>query len=251
MLPHRHRRMLPRRLSLAIFAAATITRRRRRTLLHQATSCLLAAAAEDPLVPSPPPPDALRRRDRTFLPDRRLRTSVRSSRFSAAAPRPSATRFSSAAFGLTPLRAEAFDPEDGNLTAAIERDASQLDTSVPGVYRISYEVQDSDGCVTRALRFVRVIALVATSDPAYLRQMCLRQVPAAAMTCEVGMQTHKKHLPNPAAFPACCLVVSEMDAAACFCDGAVVGELNARNATFFRDLQAFTPMACGFQVKTG
>ena len=65
------------------------------------------------------------------------------------------------------------------------------------------------------------------------------------------MQTHKKHLPNPAAFPACCLVVSEMDAAACFCDGAVVGELNARNATFFRDLQAFTPMACGFQVKTG
>ena len=57
--------------------------------------------------------------------------------------------------------AEAFDPEDGNLTAAIERDASQLDTSVPGVYRVSYEVQDSDGCVTRALRFVRVIALVA------------------------------------------------------------------------------------------
>ena len=42
-----------------------------------------------------------------------------------------------------------------------------------------------------------------------------------------------------------------MDAAACFCDGAVVAELNARNDTFFQDLQAFTPMACGFKLKTG
>ena len=39
--------------------------------------------------------------------------------------------------------------------------------------------------------------------------------------------------------------------AACFCDSAVVGKLNARNATFFRTLTDFTPMACGFAVKTG
>jgi hypothetical protein len=39
--------------------------------------------------------------------------------------------------------------------------------------------------------------------------------------------------------------------AACFCDGAVVGEINARNATFFQNLLDFTPMACGFRIKTG
>ena len=147
--------------------------------------------------------------------------------------------------------AAASDPEDGDLTDTIVRDASDLDTATPGVYLIRYSVEDADGCVSRATRYVRVIALVATSDPTYLRQLCLRQVPMAAMTCEVGMHTHEKHLPNPAAFPACCLVASEMDAAACFCDGAVVAELNARNDTFFRDLQAFTPMACGFKLKTG
>ena len=147
--------------------------------------------------------------------------------------------------------ATARDPEDGDLTDLIVRDASDLDTATPGVYLIRYSVEDADGCVSRATRYVRVIALVATSDPTYLRQLCLRQVPMAAMTCEVGMHTHEKHLPNPAAFPACCLVASEMDAAACFCDGAVVAELNARNDTFFQDLQAFTPMACGFKLKTG
>ena len=114
--------------------------------------------------------------------------------------------------------ATARDPEDGDLTDLIVRDASDLDTATPGVYLIRYSVEDADGCVSRATRYVRVIALVATSDPTYLRQLCLRQVPMAAMTCEVGMHTHEKHLPNPAAFPACCLVASEMDAAACFCD---------------------------------
>ena len=71
------------------------------------------------------------------------------------------------------------------------------------------------------------------------------------MTCEVGMHRHEDHLPNPAAFPACCLLAQEMDASACFCDGRVIGELNVRNATFFEDLVDFTPMACGFKIKTG
>ena len=31
----------------------------------------------------------------------------------------------------------------------------------------------------------------------------------------------------------------------------VVGEINARNATFFGNLIDFTPMACGFRIKTG
>jgi len=41
----------------------------------------------------------------------------------------------------------------------------------------------------------------------------LRHCGAVAMTCELGMHTHYTNLPNPAAFPACCLIVSEMDAA--------------------------------------
>ena len=65
------------------------------------------------------------------------------------------------------------------------------------------------------------------------------------------MQRHEDHRPNPAAFPACCLLAQEMDASACFCDGRVIGELNVRNATFFEDLVDFTPMACGFKIKTG
>ena len=147
--------------------------------------------------------------------------------------------------------ATATDAEDGDLTDKIVRDASQLDTATPGVYRVAYSVVDSAGCETRAVRYVRVIALVATSDAAYLSTLCMRQVPRVTMTCEVGMQRHEDHRPNPAAFPACCLLAQEMDASACFCDGRVVGELNVRNATFFNDLVDFTPMACGFKIKTG
>ena len=147
--------------------------------------------------------------------------------------------------------ATAKDAEDGDLTDKIVRDASQLDTATPGVYRVAYSVVDSAGCETRAVRYVRVIALVATSDAAYLSTLCMRQVPRVTMTCEVGMQRHEDHRPNPAAFPACCLLAQEMDASACFCDGRVVGELNVRNATFFNDLVDFTPMACGFKIKTG
>ena len=89
-LPRRRRRTLPRRRD------RTLLRRRDRTLLRRRRRgpplCLLRHHRTLPRC----------RRDRTLLPDRRLRTSVRSSRFSAAAPRPSATRFSSAAFGLIP-----------------------------------------------------------------------------------------------------------------------------------------------------
>jgi len=166
--------------------------------------------------------------------------------------------------------ATAFDPEDGNLTDRVERDASELDTNVPGVYRVTYRVRDSAGCESVAARFVRVVALVATSDPLYLRQLCLRSVPTVALACE-GAHSTTTSAPLSASFPACCLVVSEMDAAACFCDGAVVSALerslerrsNASAAvgsppaaattptTRFDALRAFTPMACGFAVKTG
>ena len=61
---------------------------------------------------------------------------------------------------------------------------------------------------TPAVRYIRVIALVATSDAEYLSQLCLRDVPMATMTCELGMRSPVTHRPTPAAFPACCLVVS-------------------------------------------
>lgn len=147
--------------------------------------------------------------------------------------------------------ATAADPEDGDLTDEIFRDASAVDTKKPGVYRVTYSVTDAAGCSAQAIRYVRVIALIATSDAQYLSQLCVRQVPTVAMTCELGMNRQSDNLPNTAAFPACCLVVSEMDSAACFCDGAVVGEMNARNETFFQNLLDFTPMACGFRIKTG
>ena len=161
-------------------------------------------------------------------------------------------------------------PRTGILTDRIERDASELDTNVPGVYRVTYRVRDSAGCESVATRFVRVVALVATSDPLYLRQLCLRSVPTVALACE-GTHSATTSAPLSASFPACCLVVSEMDAAACFCDGAVVSALEqslerrsnasastgsppaaATTPTTRVDaLRAFTPMACGFAVKTG
>lgn len=147
--------------------------------------------------------------------------------------------------------ATAFDVEDGDITESIRRDASELDTTKPGVYRVTYSVVDAKGCVAQAVRYVRVIAIVVTSDAVYLSQLCVRQVPMATLTCERGMHRNTDHLPNPAAFPACCLVVSEMDSAGCFCDGTVIGELNAQNETFFNTLLDFTPMACGFKIKTG
>ena len=163
--------------------------------------------------------------------------------------------------------ASAFDVEDGDLSDVIVRDTSELNTNVPGVYRVTYRVSDAAGCSVTAARFVRVVALVATSDPLYLRQLCLAQVPTASGACG-GVQTQITQLPSPSSFPACCLVVSEMDAAACFCDGAVIGELNdgggdfgtdfgavattaATPNNFFDAIRAFTPLACGFSVKTG
>ena len=119
------------------------------------------------------------------------------------------------------------------------------------MYRVTYTVADADGCEAFAARYVRVVALVATSNAFYLRDLCVNQVSDVRQTCEVGMRTTSNETPNPSAFPACCLIVSEMDAAACFCDAAVVSKVNANNATFFNALAAFTPMACGFTIKTG
>ena len=223
-----------------------------------------------PIAPAPPPPDA------PLAPSPPPPPSP--------APPNACPSISLLGFGSGPERNEvavgtvwidhgaiAYDPEDGDLTDRVERDASELDTNVPGVYRVTYRARDSAGCEAVAVRFVRVVALVATSDPLYLRQLCLRSVPTVALACE-GARAATTSAPLPASFSACCLVVSEMDAAACFCDGAVVSALekalegsrsdaadlrsiatsaNATSTPNFDALRAFTPMACGFAVKTG
>ena len=232
---------------------------------------------EAPLEPSPPPPEAPLELSPP-PPEAPLELSP------PLPPSPTAPNacpsISLLGFGFGPERNEvavgtvwidhgatAFDPEDGDLTDNVERDTSELDTNVPGVYRVTYRVRDSAGCEAVAVRFVRVVALIATSDPLYLRQLCLRSVPTIALACE-GAQSATTSVPLPASFSACCLVVSEMDAAACFCDGAVVMALekalegrldasaiatsaNAMSTPNFDALRAFTPMACGFAVKTG
>lgn len=59
--------------------------------------------------------------------------------------------------------AVAQDAEDGDLTAAIVV-SSDVDTSVAGVYQISYTVTDSDGNTVQAIRMVQVTSGSAVSD---------------------------------------------------------------------------------------
>jgi N-acyl-D-amino-acid deacylase len=54
------------------------------------------------------------------------------------------------------LGATAVDDRDGDLTNAIYIDASQVDTSIPGTYSVTYSVTDSDGKTGTATRTVMV-----------------------------------------------------------------------------------------------
>ena len=142
--------------------------------------------------------------------------------------------------------ATAFDEEDGDITSQIDIDNSAVDTSTPGVYPVSYRIVDSSGCEVTATRFVRVIALVPTSDAADILVACRRRVNRVDQLCDVGNGN-----PNPASFPGCCLAVSDMDSASCFCDDEVLDTFAKRDATFVEKLVDFVPLACGFRIKYG
>ena len=142
--------------------------------------------------------------------------------------------------------ADAFDEEDGDITSEVEIDNTAVDTSTPGVYPVSYRVVDSNGCEASATRFVRVIALVPTSDAADILVACRRRVNRVNQLCDVGNEN-----PNPASFPGCCLAVSDMDSAACFCDDKVLDTFKKRDEQFVERLVDFAPLACGFRIKYG
>ena len=142
--------------------------------------------------------------------------------------------------------ATAFDEEDGDITSQIDIDNSAVDTSTPGVYPVSYRIVDSSGCEVTATRFVRVIALVPTSDAADILVACRRRVNRVDQLCDVGNGN-----PNPASFPGCYLAVSDMDSASCFCDDEVLDTFAKRDATFVEKLVDFVPLACGFRIKYG
>ena len=142
--------------------------------------------------------------------------------------------------------ATAFDEEDGDITSQIDIDNSSVDTSTPGIYPVSYRIVDSNGCEVTETRFVRVIALVPTSDAADILVACRRRVNRVDQLCDVGNEN-----PNPASFPGCCLAVSDMDSASCFCDDEVLDTFAKRDDTFVEKLADFVPLACGFRIKYG
>ena len=142
--------------------------------------------------------------------------------------------------------ATAFDDEDGDITSKIEIDNSAVDTSTPGVYPVLYRIVDSSGCEVTATRFVRIIALIPTSDATDILVACRRRVNRIDQLCDVGNEN-----PNPASFPGCCLAVSDMDSASCFCDDEVLDTIAKRDATFVEKLVDFVPLACGFRIKYG
>ena len=162
--------------------------------------------------------------------------------------------------------ATAFDPEDGDLTDRIERDASELDTNVPGVYRVTYRVHDSAGCES-----------VATRSCASWRCRDERPVLAAAVPAlrphggaRVRGHALRGYRRRGGVLPGVLPVGLRMDAAARFLaapwsrarpslerrsNASASTARRRRHAatptTRFDALRAFTPMACGFAVKTG
>lgn len=63
----------------------------------------------------------------------------------------------------TDAGAVATDTEDGDLTAAIVT-TSDIDTSIAGVYQVTYSVTDSDGNYEQTVRMVQVTSGTAVSD---------------------------------------------------------------------------------------
>jgi len=143
--------------------------------------------------------------------------------------------------------ATAIDDVDGDLSDTIVVDTSEVDTSELGVYRVRYSVRDSAGCEVSAERFVRVIALVPTSDFSALAKLCKSNGPRVRELCG-GWRA--AGAPNPAAFPGCCMALSDMDAAGCFCVPDVVREFEGEFPSV-ASLAAFSPLACGFRIKAG
>jgi len=145
--------------------------------------------------------------------------------------------------------ATAMDDVDGDISDAVVVDTSALDTSEVGVYRIEYRVRDSAGCEIRAERFVRVIALVPTSDLTQLTGLCSSNIPRIRELCG-AVAALDANAPNPAAFPGCCIALSDMDEAGCFCVPDVIAGFEGESPSVAQ-LAAFTPLACGFRVKVG
>jgi len=145
--------------------------------------------------------------------------------------------------------ATAMDDVDGDISDAVVVDTSALDTSEVGVYRIEYRVRDSAGCEVRADRFVRVIALVPTSNLTQLTGLCSSNIPRVRELCG-AVAASDANAPNPAAFPGCCIALSDMDEAGCFCVPEVIAGFEGESPSVAQ-LAAFTPLACGFRIKVG
>lgn len=142
----------------------------------------------------------------------------------------------------------ASDEIDGDLTDRIDVD-NNVDTSQVGTYSVIYRVRDSGGCEITAERSVRVIALIPTSDNAQLTSLCVSNIPRVEDLC-VGIEGTGSSFPNPVSFPSCCMALSDLDEAGCFCVPDFIREFeNVRPS--IGELAAFSPLACGFRIKVG
>ena len=145
--------------------------------------------------------------------------------------------------------ATAKDDIDGDISESIVVDTSAVDTSRVGTYSVTYRVKDSGGCEVTAERLVRVIALVPTSDLTQLTSLCVSNVRRVEELC-AGYDSLTTTGPNPVSFPSCCVAVSDMDEAGCFCVPEVVREFQDAKPSI-EELASFTPLACGYRIKHG
>ena len=145
--------------------------------------------------------------------------------------------------------AVATDDIDGDISNEIDVDTSDVDTSRVGTYRVVYRIRDSGGCDVMAERLVRVIALVPTSDFAQLTSLCVSNIPRVQELC-VGISAAGKGAPNPASFPSCCVALSDLDEAGCFCVPEFIREFEGVQVSV-GEVAAFSPLACGFRIKVG
>ena len=91
-----------------------------------------------------------------------------------------------------------------------------------------------------------MIAPEPTSDAAEILVACRRRVNRVDQLCDI-----RNVNPDPASFPECCLAVSDMDSASCFCDNDVLETFDKLDSTFMDKLAEFVPMACDFRIKYG
>jgi len=144
--------------------------------------------------------------------------------------------------------ATAMDDRDGDISDSIEVDATEVDTSRVGTYRVTYRLRDSGGCEVTAERLVRVFALVPTSDYDQLTSLCVLNIPRVEELC--ARVENDGYAPNPASLPSCCVALSDLDDAGCFCVPEFVDKFQGTQPSL-GELAAFTPLACGFRIKIG